>query len=233
MTRCSPRAGTSRRGNEGDKTIRAGIPARRSTPGRAQQQQRLRRMTLSLPLIEAPASLRPPSGTPRRIRSEHAWPECGHAQDRRAVSVRLEDAAAEDWIVADPGTCDHAQRVRVLCGGRVLAADRAHRHPLGGGLVAGRERAGRLAGHAAGRGPVGPGGGAGAGVAREHADATDPHLRVPGQSAETRLLTLGYGRWKRWCATTGPWTTGPNPRDSLPAGVPLDVSVHECGVRDN
>ncbi len=33
----------------------------------------------------------------------------------RAVSVRLEDAAAEDWIVADPGTCDHAQRVRVLC----------------------------------------------------------------------------------------------------------------------
>ncbi|MGH3313701.1 MAG: LysR family transcriptional regulator [Streptomyces sp.] len=33
----------------------------------------------------------------------------------RAVSVRLEDAAAEDWIVADPGKCDHAQRVRVLC----------------------------------------------------------------------------------------------------------------------
>ncbi|RNG19135.1 LysR family transcriptional regulator [Streptomyces botrytidirepellens] len=33
----------------------------------------------------------------------------------RAGSVRLEDAAAEDWIVADPGTCDHAQRVRVLC----------------------------------------------------------------------------------------------------------------------
>ncbi|WP_026361001.1 LysR family transcriptional regulator [Amycolatopsis nigrescens] len=33
----------------------------------------------------------------------------------RAASVRLEDAAAEDWIVADPGTCDHAQRVRVLC----------------------------------------------------------------------------------------------------------------------
>ena len=33
----------------------------------------------------------------------------------RAVSVRLEDAAAEDWIVADPGSCDHAQRVRVLC----------------------------------------------------------------------------------------------------------------------
>ncbi|AGP52879.1 hypothetical protein M271_06265 [Streptomyces rapamycinicus NRRL 5491] len=32
-----------------------------------------------------------------------------------AVSVRLEDAAAEDWIVADPGTCDHAQRVRMLC----------------------------------------------------------------------------------------------------------------------
>ncbi|MBP8536436.1 LysR family transcriptional regulator [Streptomyces sp. MK37H] len=32
-----------------------------------------------------------------------------------AVAVRLEDAAAEDWIVADPGTCDHAQRVRVLC----------------------------------------------------------------------------------------------------------------------
>ncbi|GAA3652482.1 LysR family transcriptional regulator [Streptomyces iranensis] len=32
-----------------------------------------------------------------------------------AVSVRLEDAAAEDWIVADAGTCDHAQRVRVLC----------------------------------------------------------------------------------------------------------------------
>lgn len=33
----------------------------------------------------------------------------------RASSVRLEDAAAEDWIVADPGTCDHAQRVRALC----------------------------------------------------------------------------------------------------------------------
>lgn len=33
----------------------------------------------------------------------------------RAVSVRLEDTAAEDWIVADPGSCDHAQRVRVLC----------------------------------------------------------------------------------------------------------------------
>ncbi|WP_238545240.1 MULTISPECIES: LysR family transcriptional regulator [Streptomyces] len=33
----------------------------------------------------------------------------------QAVSVRLEDAAAEDWIVADPGTCDHAQRVRMLC----------------------------------------------------------------------------------------------------------------------
>jgi DNA-binding transcriptional LysR family regulator len=33
----------------------------------------------------------------------------------RAGSVRLADAAAEDWIVADPGTCDHAQRVRVLC----------------------------------------------------------------------------------------------------------------------
>ncbi|MFD7506182.1 LysR family transcriptional regulator [Streptomyces sp. NPDC059850] len=33
----------------------------------------------------------------------------------RAGSVRLEDAAAEDWIVAHPGTCDHAQRVRVLC----------------------------------------------------------------------------------------------------------------------
>ncbi|MGV9851834.1 LysR family transcriptional regulator [Streptomyces sp. NPDC003442] len=32
-----------------------------------------------------------------------------------AASVRLEDAAAEDWIVADPGTCDHAQRVRMLC----------------------------------------------------------------------------------------------------------------------
>ncbi|MFD8377069.1 LysR family transcriptional regulator [Streptomyces sp. NPDC059679] len=33
----------------------------------------------------------------------------------RAESVRLEDAAAEDWVVADPGTCDHAQRVRMLC----------------------------------------------------------------------------------------------------------------------
>lgn len=33
----------------------------------------------------------------------------------REASVRLEDAAGEDWIVADPGTCDHAQRVRVLC----------------------------------------------------------------------------------------------------------------------
>lgn len=33
----------------------------------------------------------------------------------RAASARLEDAAAEDWIVAEPGTCDHAQRVRVLC----------------------------------------------------------------------------------------------------------------------
>ncbi|MEU5100828.1 MULTISPECIES: LysR family transcriptional regulator [unclassified Streptomyces] len=33
----------------------------------------------------------------------------------RVASVRLEDAAAEDWIVADPGTCDHAQRVRMLC----------------------------------------------------------------------------------------------------------------------
>lgn len=33
----------------------------------------------------------------------------------RAGSVRLKDAAGEDWIVADPGTCDHAQRVRVLC----------------------------------------------------------------------------------------------------------------------
>lgn len=33
----------------------------------------------------------------------------------RKVSVRLEDAATEDWIVADPGTCDHAQRVRMLC----------------------------------------------------------------------------------------------------------------------
>ncbi|WP_432253907.1 LysR family transcriptional regulator [Streptomyces sp. HNM1019] len=32
-----------------------------------------------------------------------------------AVSVRLEDAAAEDWIVADADTCDHAQRVRMLC----------------------------------------------------------------------------------------------------------------------
>lgn len=30
-------------------------------------------------------------------------------------SVRLEDASAEDWIVAAPGTCDHATRVRVLC----------------------------------------------------------------------------------------------------------------------
>ncbi|MGW7276555.1 LysR family transcriptional regulator [Streptomyces sp. NPDC054864] len=33
----------------------------------------------------------------------------------RAVSVTLNDAVAEDWIVADPGTCDHAQRVMVLC----------------------------------------------------------------------------------------------------------------------
>ncbi|MGW7068783.1 LysR family transcriptional regulator [Streptomyces sp. NPDC054855] len=33
----------------------------------------------------------------------------------RAVSVRLDDAVAEDWIVADPGTCDHAQRVMALC----------------------------------------------------------------------------------------------------------------------
>ncbi|GHJ37853.1 LysR family transcriptional regulator [Streptomyces sp. TS71-3] len=40
----------------------------------------------------------------------------GHALAREA-SVRLEDAAAEDWIVADPGTCDHAQRVRMLCAG--------------------------------------------------------------------------------------------------------------------
>ncbi|MEU1791639.1 LysR family transcriptional regulator [Streptomyces sparsogenes] len=33
----------------------------------------------------------------------------------RAASVRLEDAADEDWIVSDPGACDHAQRVRMLC----------------------------------------------------------------------------------------------------------------------
>lgn len=33
----------------------------------------------------------------------------------REVSIRLEDAADEDWIVADPGACDHSQRVRVLC----------------------------------------------------------------------------------------------------------------------
>ncbi|KAK1185004.1 LysR family transcriptional regulator [Streptomyces sp. NBS 14/10] len=33
----------------------------------------------------------------------------------RAKSVRLEDAAAEDWVVADPDSCDHAQRVRMLC----------------------------------------------------------------------------------------------------------------------
>ncbi|HWU06915.1 MAG TPA: LysR family transcriptional regulator [Streptomyces sp.] len=33
----------------------------------------------------------------------------------QAASVRLEDMAAEDWIVAAPGSCDHAQRVRILC----------------------------------------------------------------------------------------------------------------------
>ncbi|MGC7098377.1 LysR family transcriptional regulator [Amycolatopsis lurida] len=32
-----------------------------------------------------------------------------------AEPVRLADAAAEDWIVADPATCDHAQRVQALC----------------------------------------------------------------------------------------------------------------------
>ncbi|NYH80236.1 DNA-binding transcriptional LysR family regulator [Actinopolyspora biskrensis] len=33
----------------------------------------------------------------------------------QASTVQLADAAAEDWIVAEPGTCDHAQRVRGLC----------------------------------------------------------------------------------------------------------------------
>jgi DNA-binding transcriptional LysR family regulator len=33
----------------------------------------------------------------------------------QAGPARLADLAAEDWIVAEPGTCDHAQRVRVLC----------------------------------------------------------------------------------------------------------------------
>lgn len=51
------------------------------------------------PLLEEPHILLVPAGHPLA----------------RAVSVRLEDAAADDWIVADPGTCDHAQRVRVLC----------------------------------------------------------------------------------------------------------------------
>ncbi|MFC9648589.1 LysR family transcriptional regulator [Streptomyces sp. NPDC056937] len=51
------------------------------------------------PLLEEPYFLLVPAGHPLA----------------RAVSVRLEDAAAEDWIVADPGACDHAQRVRALC----------------------------------------------------------------------------------------------------------------------
>jgi DNA-binding transcriptional LysR family regulator len=51
------------------------------------------------PLLEEPYSLLVPSDHPLA----------------GAVSVRLEDAAADDWIVADPGTRVHAQRVRVLC----------------------------------------------------------------------------------------------------------------------
>ncbi|EPH41357.1 hypothetical protein STRAU_5593 [Streptomyces aurantiacus JA 4570] len=44
----------------------------------------------------------------------------------RAASVRLQDAAAEDWIVADPGTCDHAQRVRMLCAAAGFSPRIAH-----------------------------------------------------------------------------------------------------------
>ena len=51
------------------------------------------------PLLEEPHILLMPTDHPRA----------------GAASVRLADMAAEDWIVADPGTCDHAQRVRAIC----------------------------------------------------------------------------------------------------------------------